>query len=204
VGQAEGAKLDEDELLGRLREEKLITYASPLLSFLEEYPDLFTDVAVFAQVGPPLLAAVVASGLPRAGKSVWVPLKLVEFCGSVGRLAWARVNACPWDSRMCSLVAGAGHLGVLQWAREQEDVSTNIQIACDAGKIYFCDIFVQLRASCHAHSLSTAIGKYEGHMAQAEMVSFLNYSAPGNNHLRGIQADADAMHTIFPRDAPYY
>ncbi len=77
MGQAEGAELDEDELLGRLREKELITYPSSLLSFLEEYPDLFkdevlprldsTDIAVFAQVGPPLLAAVVASDLPCAG-----------------------------------------------------------------------------------------------------------------------------------------
>jgi hypothetical protein len=130
VGQAEGAELDEDELLGRLREKELITYPSSLLSFLEEYPDLFkdevlprldsTDIAVFAQVGPPLLAAVVASGLPCVGKSAGVPLVLQEFCGSVGRLAWACLNWCPWESRTCRLVAGAGHLGVLQWAREQD------------------------------------------------------------------------------------
>jgi len=129
VGPAEGAELDEDELLGRLRENGLITYPSPLLSFLEEYPDLVrdevlprldsTDRAVFAQVGPPLLAAVVASGLPRAGNSAGVPLKLVEFCGSVGRLAWARVNGCPWEMLTCAYAAAGGHLEVLVWARER-------------------------------------------------------------------------------------
>ena len=50
---------------------------SPLLAFLTEYPDLFKeeildrleqeDLTVFAQVGKPLMAVVVASGLPRAG-----------------------------------------------------------------------------------------------------------------------------------------
>jgi hypothetical protein len=25
-----------------------------------------------------------------------VPLKLVDFCGSIKRLAWAAANGCPW------------------------------------------------------------------------------------------------------------
>ena len=128
VGQAEGIVFDEDELLGRLRGNGLITYPSPLLSFLEEYPDLVrdevlprldsTDRAVLAQVGPPLMAAVVASDLPRAGKSAGMPLRLKEFCGSVGRLAWARVNGCPWEMLTCAIAAKGGHLEVLEWARE--------------------------------------------------------------------------------------
>ena len=46
------------------------------------------DLAVIAQVARPWLAAVVASGLARAGTTAGVPLKLKEFCGSVKRLAW--------------------------------------------------------------------------------------------------------------------
>jgi len=48
--------------------------------------------AVVAQVGRPWLAAVVASGLPRAGKSEGVPLRAVEFLGSVGRVRCCRPN----------------------------------------------------------------------------------------------------------------
>jgi len=52
----------------------------PLLDLVERHPDLFgaevlnrldpADLTVLAQVGRPWLAAVVASGLPRAGKRV--------------------------------------------------------------------------------------------------------------------------------------
>ena len=43
VGQAEGAHLDEEGLLGGLRKKGMITYPSPLLAFLERYPDLFKE-----------------------------------------------------------------------------------------------------------------------------------------------------------------
>ena len=75
------------------------TGASPLHDLLES-PELFAaevlarlgpaGCAVVAQVGHPWLAAVVSSGLPRAGKSAGVPLKLKDFIGSVRRLAWRR------------------------------------------------------------------------------------------------------------------
>jgi hypothetical protein len=38
-----------------------------------------TDCALLAQVGPLWLAAVVDSGLPRAGKTAGVPLKINQF-----------------------------------------------------------------------------------------------------------------------------
>jgi hypothetical protein len=80
-----------------LRANGLLTYPSPLLRrLLEELRDVFAaevlplllpaDLAVLAQVGAPWLAAVLASGLPRAGKSEGVPLRAVEFLGSVGRV----------------------------------------------------------------------------------------------------------------------
>jgi len=108
--------------------------ASELLApLLEKWPDLFqevltrldaTDRAVLAQVGKPWLAAVVAaasmvdSTMPRAGKSAGVPLKIDDFVWSVGRLAWAKANGCPWVERTCALAALDGHLEVLRWARE--------------------------------------------------------------------------------------
>jgi hypothetical protein len=53
------------------------------------------DRTLLAQVGRPWLAAVLASGLPRLPKGVlW--LRLEEFCTSRERLAWAKVNGCPW------------------------------------------------------------------------------------------------------------
>jgi len=108
LGRAEGAELWwEDELLGRLRVQGLITYPSPLLGrLLEELRDVLaaevlprldsTDLALFARVGRASRAAAVSSGLPRAGTGGGVPLKLIEFCESVERLAWARENDCPW------------------------------------------------------------------------------------------------------------
>jgi hypothetical protein len=46
-----------------------------------------------------------------------VPLKLTDFVGSVERLAWAKDNGCPWESKTCAEAAAGGHLEVLQWAR---------------------------------------------------------------------------------------
>jgi hypothetical protein len=130
LGRSEGAELPEDELLWRLREWGLITYPSPMLEGLlgGELPEVLaakvlsqldhTDLALFARVGPASRAAVVASGLPRAGTAAGGPLKLKELCGSVGRLAWAKANDCPWGARSCALAAAGGRLEVLIWARE--------------------------------------------------------------------------------------
>jgi hypothetical protein len=123
-----GANVDA-ELLSGLREAGLITYPPRLLwRLLEKLPEVFervvlprvspADRAVLAQVGPPWLAVVLASGLPRAGKTEGVPLKIKEFCGSVRRLAWARENGCGWDVRVCQQAAARGRLKVLIWARE--------------------------------------------------------------------------------------
>ena len=112
-------ELWEDELLGRLRAKGLITYPSPLLGrLLEELRDVFavevllrldpTDLAMLARVGPASRAAVVASGLPRAGANGEVPLKLWAFLGSVEDLAWAKANDCPWVARVCAPPLRAG------------------------------------------------------------------------------------------------
>jgi hypothetical protein len=68
VGLAEGAHLDEDGLLGGLREKGLITYPSPLLAnpspllaFLEEYPDLFKE-EVLPRLDPPARASLARTG----------------------------------------------------------------------------------------------------------------------------------------------
>jgi len=102
--------------------------ASPLHDLLEDSPEFFAAevlarlgpaaCAVVAQVGHPWLAAVVSSGLPRAGKSVGVPLKLKQFIGSVRRLAWAKANGCPWNMKTTAFAARGGNLEVLRWARE--------------------------------------------------------------------------------------
>ena len=130
LGCAEGAELPEDDLLGWLRAKGLITYPSPLLGgLLEKLPEVLeaevlsrldpTDVAMFARVGPASRAAVVASGLPRAGTSRGaLLLNVQDFVWSVERLAWARDNGCPWNAGTTALAARSGNPGVLRWARE--------------------------------------------------------------------------------------
>jgi len=100
LGRAEGAELPEDDLLGWLRAAGLITYPSPLLEGLlgGELPEVLaakvlqqldpTDVAMFGRVCQVSRAAVVASGLPRAGTGAGLPLQHEKFVGSVERLSW--------------------------------------------------------------------------------------------------------------------
>jgi hypothetical protein len=110
--------------------------ACPVLDLLQAFPDFFlkevlerldsTSLTMLAQVGRPLLAAVLASGLPRLPKGEKVQLQLEVFCTSVERLAWAKANGCPWGEpselhgwiNPCAFAAGGGHLEVLRWARE--------------------------------------------------------------------------------------
>mgnify|MGYP002809565680 CR=1 FL=1 len=102
--------------------------ACPLLDLLQRFPDCFkkevlerldsTSLTMLAQVGRPLLAAVLASGLPRLPKGEKVQLQLEVFCTSVERLAWAKANSCPCGARTSALAARGGRLEVLQWARE--------------------------------------------------------------------------------------
>ena len=128
LGRAEGAELSEEKLLSWLREGGLITYPSPLLvGLLEKLPEVLAaevlprlrqaDLALCGRVGPALRAAVVSSGLPRAGESGGELLKIEDFVGSVKLLAWAKANQCPWDPLTCANVAGGGCLEVLRWAR---------------------------------------------------------------------------------------
>ena len=127
---AEGAdapELSEDELLVVLRKAGLITYPSPLLGpLLEMSPVFAAEVlpqvepvgrALIAQVGRTSRAIVVASGLPRAGTSVGVPLKIQDLVESVELLAWAKENGCPWVARTCAVIARHGNLQVLRRAR---------------------------------------------------------------------------------------
>ena len=63
-------------------------------------------------------SAVVASGLPRAGTSARVPLKVkVLLAGSIPRLACGKANGCPWNVATSYYAAGNGHLEALRWAR---------------------------------------------------------------------------------------
>ena len=62
VGLAEGAHLDEDGLLGGMREKGLITRPfSSLLAFLEEYSELFKD-EVLPRLDPPARASLARTG----------------------------------------------------------------------------------------------------------------------------------------------
>jgi hypothetical protein len=101
------------ELLGPLLEQWRDVLVRHVLERLDP-----KDCAMLAQVAKPWLAVVVVNNLPRAGKGEAMPLKLVDFCGSVEKLAWAKENGCPWGIRTCRGVAAGGHLEVLQWARE--------------------------------------------------------------------------------------
>jgi hypothetical protein len=101
------------ELLAPLLEEWRDVLVKHVLAWLD--PE---DFAMLAQVGKPWLAVVVANKLPRAGKEGAVPLVLSHFVGSIERLAWAKANGCPWETRTCTYAAAGGQLEVLQWARE--------------------------------------------------------------------------------------
>jgi hypothetical protein len=103
---------------------------SPLLGrLLDEWPGLFeaevlplmdpTDRAVLAQVSRAGRDAVrLPANLACAGRTVGVRLKLADFVGSAGRLAWAKANGCPWQARTCDIVATGGHARALLWALE--------------------------------------------------------------------------------------
>jgi hypothetical protein len=77
-----------------------------------------TALALLARVGRGWRAAVASSGLPCAGITEGVPLRVTEFCRTVERLAWAKANGCPWGERTCALAARGGQNEVLKWARE--------------------------------------------------------------------------------------
>ena len=129
LGHAEGAEITEDEVLGRLRQAGLITYPSPLLGrLLEELRDLFaaevlphldpTTLALFSGVGGACRAAVVSSGLPRAGTIGGESFEVSNFVATVPLLAWAKAKGCPWNAKTCEYAAMQGQLDSLQWARE--------------------------------------------------------------------------------------
>ena len=111
-----------------LRAAGLITYPSPLLGgLLEKVPEMLaTEVlprvepagrALVARVDQASRAVVMASGLPRAGTSVEVPLKMAAFIGSIELLAWANESGCLCDARTCAAIFRHGQQQVLQWAR---------------------------------------------------------------------------------------
>jgi len=114
-GTPEDASADADapdELLTPLLEEWSDVLVKHVLSRLDP-----TDCAMLARVAKPWLAVVVANNLPCAGKGGSVPLLVEDFVGSVKRIAWAKDNGCPWESRTCERIASGGHLDVLKWAR---------------------------------------------------------------------------------------
>jgi hypothetical protein len=97
-GAADDDEADDDatpsELLVLLLEEWREVLVKHVLARLDP-----TDCAMLARVAKPWLAVVLANYLPRAGQGGAVRLKLVDFVGSVQRLAWAKDNGCPWHER---------------------------------------------------------------------------------------------------------
>jgi len=95
LGQAEGAQLDEDGLLGGLREMGLITYPSPLLAnpspllaFLKGHPDLF-KLEVLPRLDPPARASLARTG--RVMRETVYPLAIFP-CGPPRGLEWGPVR----------------------------------------------------------------------------------------------------------------
>jgi hypothetical protein len=103
-------------LLGRLLEEWGVLFEEEVLPRMEP-----ASRAVLAQVNRSGRDAVRLPADPvcaPAGRTVGVSLKVVDFVGSAGLLAWARASGCPWVARTIHIVARGGGLEALQWARE--------------------------------------------------------------------------------------
>ena len=47
-------------------------------------------------------------------------LRVFDFVTSVARLRWALEHGCRWNGLICAAAAAGGHIGVLQWARDQD------------------------------------------------------------------------------------
>ena len=107
----------------------------PLLDLLERHPDLFA-LEVLARLPPADRAALAGAclvsrdavfprsifpaGLSRAETPGAARVfKILEFCGSAERLAWAKDNGCPWVARTFAFVAMRGQLEVLKLALAQ-------------------------------------------------------------------------------------
>jgi len=99
----------------------------PMLTLLEDFPDLFQkevlerlDRGLLGRTGSAVRTAAKRSGLPRVGGSAEEPrVGIVPFCQSLSTFVWAVANGCPWQrAATCATLARGGHLEVLQWARE--------------------------------------------------------------------------------------
>jgi len=207
LGRAESAELPEDDLRGSLKKAGLITYPSPLLEGLlaGELPDVFaakvlpqldpTDLAMFGRVGKASRAAVVSSGLPRAGASGGVLLRLNEFLGSVQRLTWAGANDCPCVARVCALAAAGGHLDVLKWARghgcswEEDLVGECCALAAQGGHL---EVLKWLREQdCQWDVMTCAQAAAGGHLDLLKWVR--DYGCPWEETTEGGDLDCCAV-----------
>jgi len=128
-GVGDGLEVYEDELLDTLREKGLITYPSPLLGKLvEDLPEVFekevlprldpTGRALLARVGRGVSAAVVSSGLPRAGSSEEAPFRVKDFVGGLLSFWLGPRRTGYRGTRQLVHTAMGGHLEVLRWAQE--------------------------------------------------------------------------------------
>lgn len=111
---------------------------SILTRLLEELSDVFVgyflpvldaaDRTLLAQVGRQWRAAVMSSGLGRAGVDARdelgreIRLNVKAFVDSVQRLAWARSNGVPWSKWTAMCIAQVGNVEVLKWARGAREI----------------------------------------------------------------------------------
>jgi len=77
-----------------------------------------TDRAIFASVSHECREIVKRTGLRQAGQPPHAPLRVIDFVGSIERLAFAKESGCPWQAETCAIVARGGNLDVLIWARK--------------------------------------------------------------------------------------
>jgi hypothetical protein len=70
----------------------------------------------------------------RLGHTAGVPLCLVDFVGSVARLAWARENGCQWDSSTCAAAARGGNLEVLELVWEHSGCEGDVETCAEAAR----------------------------------------------------------------------
>jgi|AntAceMinimDraft_12_1070368.scaffolds.fasta_scaffold28691_1 hypothetical protein len=122
-------------LLPREREvdeaNEVVDEAPAPFYLLENHPDVFrdeilaylspTDCAMLARVNKRCAAAVMLSGVCRAGSRRELPFRLRDFVVSAERLVWGEANnaPCGWDEATLLFVASFGSVETVCWLQER-------------------------------------------------------------------------------------
>jgi len=91
------------------------------------------DRGVFARVSAACRDVADASRLPRAGND-GVPLRVRAHASSVARMRWARLNRCPWNDRVCDIIADVGSLDVMRFARTEGKIPWGVKTALNLAR----------------------------------------------------------------------